>query len=149
MYKIGVLAKLTGSSIKSLRYYDKIDLLKPIYIDYYTKYRYYDDNSIKRYYLIQQLKEMGFSLQEIKENINYLTDQKLLQKKEEHLDNINLLKRKIRAIDHMRLKFNNGQFILGVKELSFKIKTQNNKSKKIRKDEKKYERRIKKVFNFN
>ena len=40
-YKIGDFAKLTGVSIKSLRYYDKINILKPSYIDENTGYRYY------------------------------------------------------------------------------------------------------------
>ena len=40
-YKIGDFAKLTGVTIKSLRYYDKINILKPAFIDENTGYRYY------------------------------------------------------------------------------------------------------------
>ena len=38
---IGELSKLTGSNIKSLRYYEKIGILKPVYVEPSTKYRYY------------------------------------------------------------------------------------------------------------
>lgn len=38
---IGELSKLTGIHIKSLRYYDKIGVLKPAFVDPDTGYRYY------------------------------------------------------------------------------------------------------------
>ena len=43
MYKIGDFSKLTGASVKTLRFYDSIDLLKPTTIDNYTNYRYYGE----------------------------------------------------------------------------------------------------------
>ena len=39
--KIGELAKLKGVSVKSLRYYDRIGVLPPAYINEETGYRYY------------------------------------------------------------------------------------------------------------
>ena len=39
--KIGELANLKGISVKSLRYYDKIGALKPVYVNENTGYRYY------------------------------------------------------------------------------------------------------------
>ena len=41
MYKIGEFSALTGLSVKTLRYYDEINLLKPSNVDNYTNYRYY------------------------------------------------------------------------------------------------------------
>lgn len=38
---IGDISKKTGCSIKSLRYYDSIGVLKPAYVDKKTNYRYY------------------------------------------------------------------------------------------------------------
>ena len=37
---IGELSKRTGCSIKALRYYDSIRLLKPIYVDPSSNYKY-------------------------------------------------------------------------------------------------------------
>lgn len=38
---IGEFSKLSGMSIKSLRYYDRIGILKPVYVSEDTSYRYY------------------------------------------------------------------------------------------------------------
>ena len=47
MIKIGEFANIFDVSIKTLRLYDEKGLLSPDYIDIYTGYRYYDDESIK------------------------------------------------------------------------------------------------------
>jgi len=39
---IGKMAALNHTSVQTLRYYDKIDLLKPLYVNQDTNYRYYD-----------------------------------------------------------------------------------------------------------
>ena len=44
--KIGDFAKACNTNISVLRHYDKIGLLKPIYIDRFTEYRYYDESQI-------------------------------------------------------------------------------------------------------
>lgn len=44
---IGQFSKLSGMSIKALRYYDKINLLKPVYIDKETNYRYYKQTQLE------------------------------------------------------------------------------------------------------
>jgi len=41
LLSIGDMAKLTETSVKSLRYYERINILKPAYIDPGSKYRYY------------------------------------------------------------------------------------------------------------
>ena len=41
MYKIGEFSKLSKTTIKTLRYYEKEKLLKPSNVDNYTNYRYY------------------------------------------------------------------------------------------------------------
>ena len=47
MLKIGEIAGFCGVPAKTLRYYNKIDLLKPHNIDPSTKYRLYDEDQIK------------------------------------------------------------------------------------------------------
>jgi hypothetical protein len=41
MLKIGDLSKLSRVSVKALRYYDEMGLLKPAHVDRFTGYRYY------------------------------------------------------------------------------------------------------------
>lgn len=65
MLKIGEIAGFCGLPVKTLRYYSEIDLLKPYYTDPSTKYRFYDENQLKRLILILDLKDLGFTLAEI------------------------------------------------------------------------------------
>ena len=41
MLKIGDFSNLTRVTIKALRYYDELGLLKPVKVDEFTCYRYY------------------------------------------------------------------------------------------------------------
>lgn len=65
MFKIGDFSKLTSVSIRMLRHYDEISLLKPSSIDNFTGYRFYSVDQITKVNQIQVLKQMGFSLSEI------------------------------------------------------------------------------------
>jgi DNA-binding transcriptional MerR regulator len=42
MLKIGNFSKLACITVKTLRHYDRLGLLKPVWIDRYTGYRYYN-----------------------------------------------------------------------------------------------------------
>jgi len=64
--KIGDFAKACNTNISVLRHYDKIGLLKPIYIDRFTEYRYYDESQIVVFKRISELKTVGFTLAEIR-----------------------------------------------------------------------------------
>jgi DNA-binding transcriptional MerR regulator len=65
MIRIGDFSKLSRVSIKTLRYYDEMGLLKPVEVDRFTGYRFYDFNQLPRLYRILALKELGFTLEEI------------------------------------------------------------------------------------
>lgn len=64
---IGELSKRTGCSIKSLRYYDSIGLLKPIYVNQKTNYRYYNFEQTKMVDLIQICVQLSIPLKEVKD----------------------------------------------------------------------------------
>ncbi len=105
MYKIGEFSKLTGCSKKTLRYYDELGILNPSRIDNFTNYRYYDENDLEVLKKIIYLKKLGFTLEEIKNNINNITKElldskieELLNKKyiiEEQINNLYLFKDKL------------------------------------------------------
>lgn len=65
MYQIGEFSKICQVSVKTLRYYDRIGLLKALETDRFTGYRYYDRSQLEKMLLIQKLKRYGFSLEEI------------------------------------------------------------------------------------
>jgi len=65
MFKIGDFSKLSQVSIKTLRYYDEIGLLKPSEIDRFTGYRYYAAGQLSRLNRILLLKGLGLSLDQI------------------------------------------------------------------------------------
>ena len=67
MLKIGEFAKICGASVQTLRYYDKIGVLCADRVDAESGYRYYAPEKIKTFRLIEQLKQLDFSLDEIKE----------------------------------------------------------------------------------
>ena len=67
--RIGDFSNVVGISVKTIRFYEEKGLIKPAYIDKYTGYRYYDENNIEQILMILQYKNMGFTLEEIK-NIN-------------------------------------------------------------------------------
>ena len=67
MLKIGDFSKLSRVSIRMLRHYDEIGLLKPVKIDSFTGYRYYSEAQLPVMARINSLKDMGFGLAAIGE----------------------------------------------------------------------------------
>jgi len=65
MFKIGDFSKLSRVSVKTLRYYDEIGLLKPAHIDPFTDYRYYSVDQLLILNRILALKDLGLSLEQI------------------------------------------------------------------------------------
>ena len=65
MIRIGDFSKLSRVSVKTLRFYDEMGLLKPIEVDRFTGYRYYEFDQLPRLHRVLALKDLGFSLEEI------------------------------------------------------------------------------------
>lgn len=66
MLKIGHFSKLSRLSVKTLRYYDEIGLLKPAQVDEFSGYRFYSFEQLPRLHHLLALKELGLSLEQIK-----------------------------------------------------------------------------------
>ena len=79
MLTIGQMSKVCGVSVKTLRHYDKIGLLKPQRIDEINGYRYYEDPQIGTMLLIGRLKRYGFSLTEIQALLTIPDSRELLR----------------------------------------------------------------------
>lgn len=65
MRKISEISRLTGVTVRALRYYDTIGLLKPTAVTA-AGYRLYDEDALKRLGEILLFKELEFGLSEIK-----------------------------------------------------------------------------------
>ncbi|EQA45358.1 putative mercuric resistance operon regulatory protein [Leptospira broomii serovar Hurstbridge str. 5399] len=64
--KIGELAKATQVSVETIRYYESLKLLNPLFRNE-SKYRIYSDDSAKRIQFVRNMQALGFRLSEIKE----------------------------------------------------------------------------------
>jgi len=78
MLRIGEFSKLAKISIKALRYYDKIGLLKPAMVDSATQYRYYTIDQLETIRLISMYKDAGLSMEMISKLINKKGDERTL-----------------------------------------------------------------------
>lgn len=94
MYKIGEFSKLSKTTIKALRYYEKEGLLKPTFIDQYTSYRYYESSQLLDVSKIVSLKQAGLSIKDIKKVLDGYDMTKILEAKkresEKNLINCNI-----------------------------------------------------------
>lgn len=65
MLKIGDFSQMGQVSVRMLRHYDDMGLLKPAQIDPFTGYRYYAVDQLARLNRILALKDLGLSLEQI------------------------------------------------------------------------------------
>ncbi len=70
MLSIGQFSKTCMVTVKALRHYDKIGLIKPAFVNPETGYREYSEDQIPLMLLINKLKYYGFALSEIKDMIS-------------------------------------------------------------------------------
>ena len=64
---IGQMARLNHTTLATLRHYDKVGILSPVYVNPETGYRYYDIQQCLVFHIIQHHKVLNMSLKEIKE----------------------------------------------------------------------------------
>lgn len=111
MMTIGELASQARTTIRTLRHYDRIGLLRP---DCITEagYRMYDESALERLFLIRLFRELEFSLADIRRILDHpdfapidALDKQitLLTMRREHIDNLILLARglKMTGVKHM------------------------------------------------
>jgi DNA-binding transcriptional MerR regulator len=67
MFTIGDFARLGQVSIRMLRHYDALGLLRPARVDPFSGYRYYEAAQLSRLNRVLALKDLGLSLQQVGE----------------------------------------------------------------------------------
>ena len=86
MYKIGEFSSMSKTTIKTLRYYEKENLIKPVYIDQNTGYRYYETSQLLELSKIISLRQIGISIIDIKKILNGHDMKEILKKRKEEIE---------------------------------------------------------------
>jgi DNA-binding transcriptional MerR regulator len=102
-WKVGELAKLTGLTIRTLRYYDQIGLFSPSSFSD-SGHRLYSDADISRLHQILALKELNLSLEEVKSVLlreNYNPIEVVSQQIRRINDNIQTQQKLLGELEHV------------------------------------------------
>ena len=59
-------ARLCGCNPQTLRYYDHVNLLKPVKVDKWSGYRFYEEEQALAFVKVKNLQKAGFTIDEIK-----------------------------------------------------------------------------------
>jgi len=70
LFPIGDISKFTGASIKSLRYYERIKILKPAFVDPDSGYRYYSFDQVYDIEMIMLCIELDIPLKDLAKYID-------------------------------------------------------------------------------
>ena len=121
---IGQMAKLNHTTLATLRHYDKVGILSPVYVNPETGYRYYDVQQCLVFHMIQHHKALNMSLKEIKEILRRNDYDFLEQIYKKKLDEVNQalaefefrkeeLERMMKGADHFCHRPTNGFIQMG------------------------------------
>jgi DNA-binding transcriptional MerR regulator/effector-binding domain-containing protein len=111
MFTIGEFSKITGLTVKTLRFYHEERLLEPTCVDDQSGYRYYDSSKVQAARVIAFLRSLEFSVAEIRELLTSGDDRELLAAIERQRQ---VIDEKIRRLEHVAQSLD--QFLLAQKE---------------------------------
>jgi len=110
LLSIGEMSKITGAGIKSLRYYESINILKPAFVDPYSGYRYYSFNQTYLVNIIMFCIELDIPLKELVKFSNtddILDFRKLLYHGKDNVEKkLKLLNNGLNLINELEQKIN-------------------------------------------
>ena len=102
---IGSAAKLSGLTVKSVRYYADIDLVKPV-INEKNGYRDYNNNDVAKLGFIGQARKFNFSIRECRDLLSLYEDNNRSNKEVKKLtiEKINEIDQKLNELTLLRKK---------------------------------------------
>ncbi len=113
MFTIGEFSKLSGLTVKTLRFYHVEGLLVPAYVDPETSYRYYHEDQIETARVIAYLRSLEFPIGDIKQLLVAGGEATLLERLERQRaqikDQIKRLQRTVRSLDQFIAEERQGQ----------------------------------------
>ena len=123
LMRIGEIASFFNVSVKAVRIYEKMGIIKPFKIDEKTGYRYYSADQVKQLNALLELKELGFTLSEIKKLMDGgMTNEKfmeaLVHKKVTWQNIVASAKNKIHAIDKITEGMSTSELMTKLHELT-------------------------------
>ena len=112
MLKIGEFSKLSLTTVKALRFYEKEGLLIPASVDEWTGYRFYETSQLETAAKIKSYRQLGLSIEEIRSIFSGEDAGRILFEKAESL-------RKLKADTEHQLSVI--EFILEGKEMKYQV----------------------------
>jgi len=101
LYRIGLFSQISKTTIKTLRYYDEIGLLKPAQIDDVNGYRYYTSDQLFTLHRIVALRQIGLSLDEVAAVLKGAPAGEIIrQRKEEVAAQLREMQDQLSRLDH-------------------------------------------------
>ena len=70
MFSIGDFATLGRVSVRMLRHYDALGLLRPARVDAHSGYRFYEAQQLRRLNRLVALKDLGFTLEQVRDIVD-------------------------------------------------------------------------------
>lgn len=117
MYKIGDFSSMSKTTIKTLRYYEKEGLLKPVYVDLKSGYRYYETSQLVELSKIISLRQIGISIKDIKTILDGYDVKKILSKRKKEIEeSLTLYNTQLSKINYL-LEENNMKNEIFIKEI--------------------------------
>ncbi|HET6324456.1 MAG TPA: MerR family transcriptional regulator [Planctomycetaceae bacterium] len=113
MFTIGEFSKLSGLTVKTLRFYHEEGLLVPTFVDPDTSYRYYNESQIGTARVIAYLRSLEFPIGDIKQLLVTEDEHGLLDRLERQRsqikEQIKRLQRTVRSLDQFIAEERQGQ----------------------------------------
>lgn len=126
VYTIGQFSRIGMVSSKTLRFYDEIGLLKPAEVDKWNAYRYYSGDQVADIFLINELRNYGFSLEEIKVLIKSKDTEELKEAMDRKLSEIDAELQKISDVKEKLLgkigKLKKGGSFMDINNYNIEVK---------------------------
>lgn len=104
-------SQLCGCNPQTLRYYDRVGLLKPVNVDVWSGYRFYEEEQALAFVKIKNLQKAGFTIEEIRELQNrddaeiYYAFERKIAEQEKRLQEIKKIQKSYRTeITNMKNK---------------------------------------------
>ena len=84
MFSIGEFSRITGLTVKSLRFYHEQDVLVPSYVDPQTGYRYYDASQLPTARAVAYLRSLDLPIADVRDVLRCETDEALFDTMRRH-----------------------------------------------------------------
>jgi len=86
-FTIGQISRIKGITIKALRFYERIGVIKPVYTDPETKYRYYAIEQFIQFDVIRALRSLDISPKDIRDILGKKDTGRLLEYMDKQQEN--------------------------------------------------------------